>query len=357
MQPSTAGARSAADAATKIWTPCGHAFFFTPAILEQPAIRCPACDTAMSTRVLADAASAALLLQLAQDAAVSSSSLCALETAAHPWLHARPSTAAQTLHEYGLLICHGSAASADRLVEQVRREADASLASALALPAEEARTVLSEVRAPTLRHDVRLDLTHALRSLLAALVAPGTAVGDALEDAFGPHAQLCECSCIVAEPGAAAQAVHCDTWADDLEEEAVGGQQAASQAAPVRLLTAFVALQDIGPSCGPTAMWPRTHAPAFHAAMSEQGPHAFDGRPSAAMTLRAGDAALMDSRLWHCGTANTSATRRFLLVVTFGAAHALPEGSTYSLLPRLEGRWTLQALRQGRRAEACRCCR
>ena len=94
----------------------------------------------------------------------------------------------------------------------------------------------------------------------------------------------------------------------------------------------------------------------------------------------AGDAVLMDSRLWHCGGANASgrrrsllfsspaslleplrlcllppgssfhallsAIRRSLLVASFLAERGQPPyGSSYSLLEELEGRHTVDSLR------------
>lgn len=67
------------------------------------------------------------------------------------------------------------------------------------------------------------------------------------------------------------------------------------------------------------------------------------------MTMRAGDAALMDSRLWHSGGANSSSQRRCLLVVSFGDGANLPDGSTYSILPQLARKHTLRSLRDAKR--------
>jgi hypothetical protein len=44
--------------------------------------------------------------------------------------------------------------------------------------------------------------------------------------------------------------------------------------------------------------------------------------------------------------------QRFLLVATFAAPTSFPDGSTYSLLPELEGRFTLRSLREG--SASCR---
>ena len=108
-------------------------------------------------------------------------------------------------------------------------------------------------------------------------------------------------------------------------------------AAGTRLYTTFVALQDVGEEMGPTLMYAGTHTEAFHAARpapslacraSRALPRAIDlllpswldvdggcdalfddarPAPPARMTLRRGDAVVMDTRLHHCGGANRSA--------------------------------------------------
>jgi ectoine hydroxylase-related dioxygenase (phytanoyl-CoA dioxygenase family) len=105
-------------------------------------------------------------------------------------------------------------------------------------------------------------------------------------------------------------------------------------------------LHDIDDAMGPTRVWPETHRPDFHQRVSEDGPPLFQQRSSVALTLRRGDGALMDSRLWHCGGANLSKERRYLLVLTFAAPGALPDGSTHSILRSLQGKHTLRSLRE-----------
>lgn len=94
-------------------------------------------------------------------------------------------------------------------------------------------------------------------------------------------------------------------------------------------------------------MWPGSHRAAFHDELGERGPSVLRERPSVRMTLGAGDAALMDSRLWHCGGANDddAGRSRCLLVLTFAAPGAEPEGSTYSMLPAAVGKHTLRSIR------------
>lgn len=145
-------------------------------------------------------------------------------------------------------------------------------------------------------------------------------------------AQAVELSSIVSETGARSQPAHCDTEA----EQGDG-----------RLLTAFVALDDVVASMGPTLVWPGTHLTSFHQELAARGPAALHARCGYRLDLRKGDVALLDSRLWHCGGPNTSGRQRCLLVASFGppAGSPLPSGSTYSLLPHLVGKHTLRTLR------------
>jgi hypothetical protein len=149
-----------------------------------------------------------------------------------------------------------------------------------------------------------------------------------IEEAVGPEAILCECSVLSSDPGAAAQPVHCDT-----------SFQGADPTAPIaRLVTVFVALQDVDASMGPTLLFPRTHTQDAHHQLWLQPksdcPPLLRDHPRELAVLAAGDALVMDSRLWHQGGANRSDRRRSLFVLSFlSAGGSRPRGSTYSLLP------------------------
>lgn len=324
--------------------PCGDTIEVSSLMFDAVCIRCPRCGDVTTRAALLNALNSQLLQRIGA-AGHESQELAKLEPRDQPWMEPMVATAARHLNDYGLILCRG--AFPTDCAEMVRREAERALEAALSLPSEQASDTLTSVRDPINRHDVRLSATDAVLSLLETLIAEGTPVGACIEQALGLRACLCECSCIISAPGAPAQAVHCDTAASapmEIEEP-----DATSGCVSTRLLTIFSALGDIGPDMGPTRMWPTTHTPRFHEEMSERGPLLFNGRESVAMTLRQGDCAVMDSRLWHCGGANvsTAGRRRFLLVTTFGITGNLPEGSTYSMLTHLEGRYTLKSLREG----------
>lgn len=334
--------------------------------LPRSTVRCPVCDAECSTRSIIDTVRCTLLWLCAEDDTERgcNASLAELSESEVPWLSEHGSMAGPLLEEHGLLVCRGAVSAC--LAQSCRAEAEAALEAALALPLEARESLLTFVREPEHRHDIRLPLSSSLLGLLQELLAPEAAVGAAVERAFGERASLCECSCIISEgPDAEAQQAHCDTSAlhdadraeharaEGTEVEGIeGGGQRAGGGSGGRLLTAFVALHDLlDGQLGPTRMWPRTHTASFHRQLREglAGPLALRARGGVSMTMRAGDAALMDSRLWHSGGANSSSQRRCLLVVSFGDGANLPDGSTYSILPQLARKHTLRSLRDAKR--------
>ena len=345
--------------------------------LPRSMVRCPVCDAECSTRSIIDTVRCTLLWLCAEDDTERGCnvSLAELNESEAPWLEGHGSMAGPLLEEHGLLVCRGAVSTC--LAQSCRAEAEVALEAALALPLEARESLLTFVREPEHRHDIRLSLSGSLLGLLQELLAPEAAVGAAVERAFGERASLCECSCIVSEgPDAEAQQAHCDTSAlhdadradharaegtelegievEGIEAEGVDGDGQRSGGSGGRLLTAFVALHDLlDGQLGPTRMWPRTHTACFHRQLREglAGPLALRARGSVSMTMRAGDAAVMDSRLWHSGGANSSSQRRCLLVVSFGDGANLPDGSTYSILPQLAARkHTLRSLRDAKRS-------
>ena len=96
-------------------------------------------------------------------------------------------------------------------------------------------------------------------------------------------------------------------------------------------------------------MWPGTHDAAFHCRLWHSScaeiEAALHERTAVDCDVRQGDCVLMDSRLWHCGGANTSELRRTLLVASFmGTRGQPPYGSTFSLLEHLTGQLSLSGL-------------
>jgi hypothetical protein len=329
--------------------------------LPRSTVRCPECDAECSTRSIIDTVRSTLLWLCAEDDTQRGCnvSLAELSESDAPWLGEHGGMAGALLEEHGLLSCRGAVSAC--LAQSCRVEAEAALEAALALPLKAREAFLTLVREPEHRHDIRLPLSGALLRLLQELLAPEATVGAAVERAFGERASLCECSCIISEgPDAEAQQAHCDTSALHDAERAnharVEGRiesdgQRSGGGSGGSLLTAFVALHEVlDGRLGPTRMWPRTHTADFHRQLREgvAGPLALRARGGVSMTMRAGDVALMDSRLWHSGGANSSTQRRCLLVVSFGEGTNLPDGSTYSILPQLANKHTLRSLRDAK---------
>ena len=237
---------------------------------------------------------------------------------------------ADILGQHGIL-CQSTNAVSWTAAKLTRGEAIASLESILKMPLHRSARLLGDIREPAFRYDVKMELSASVRNLLGELCA--SRIGAAVAAALGgpTKAQLCELSCIIAEPGARAQPAHCDTAADAAD---------ASDGA-ARLITCFVPLQDITAAMGPTLVHPGTHTSDFHAALKEEGALLLTRSEweGVQMDVPAGSAVAMDSRLWHRGGANapSSGVRRCLLVASFSSAGApRPAGSTYSLLPHIE---------------------
>lgn len=225
----------------------------------------------------------------------------------------------------------------ESLCDRLRAEIDAQLASAVETGADRANAAgFAPVRTPDRRWDMyQSPATAAVGEALQVLLS-GT-LGDIFRDLFDgdDDAPLVELSALITDLGAAAQPIHQDTDMD------------------VQTWTAFVALQDIDCTMGPTLMLPGerchpptvlyagpfgllnvplnlrlfmlrllvgtgTHTAAAHRLFEDEDTKdAFlAGRERQLAVLRRGDVAIMDSRLLHAGGANTSPRRRVLFYVT-----------------------------------------
>jgi hypothetical protein len=182
------------------------------------------------------------------------------------------------------------------------------------------------------RYDLKLDIEPAVRDALAGV---STRVGSILDMVLSPEAVVVELACLVSDPGARAQPYHPDTLAS----------------ADLLLFTCFVALQNIDEDMGPTWVLPGTHTEEAHARLNDpsvrgERDRELAGLRSVHMSCRAGDVFVMDSRLWHRGGANASASRRRLFYVTFGLPRP-PTGLTHSILDDLQGKLRLHDYRRG----------
>ncbi|KAJ1458125.1 hypothetical protein M885DRAFT_111520 [Pelagophyceae sp. CCMP2097] len=128
---------------------------------------------------------------------------------------------------------------------------------------------------------------HVVREALVELL-DHTAVGDCFAAACGDGAPLYELCALVTEPGAPRQTVHPDTpWRTQSP-----------------LFCAFVALQDVDYSLGPTLFIPGSHTGEKSRKFSNDAEELFKTSKPVVATLKAGDCVIFDSRTLHAGTAN-----------------------------------------------------
>lgn len=135
------------------------------------------------------------------------------------------------------------------------------------------------------------------------------------------NGRLYELAALISDPGSRAQPLHADFPYCEGEGAAI--------------VIAFVALQDVEPDMGPTAIIPRTHTAEAHArfngaerlALVRECPHTRG-------LLGTGDANVIDARTLHCGGGNDSLKRRVLFYCSFRRRGRATAG-THSLLPAL----------------------
>jgi ectoine hydroxylase-related dioxygenase (phytanoyl-CoA dioxygenase family) len=151
-------------------------------------------------------------------------------------------------------------------------------------------------------------IADALHSLLLE-----SAIGQTIQALLGPEAILYELSCLMSDPGSQRQVVHPDTPCTSDTDEPV-------------LYTCFVALQDVQLDMGPTTWLPGTHTVDDHGLFRDES--AEEGqetnkdkllrtKPSVVGLLSKGSCGIYDSRLLHCGGANTSSTSRAIFYFSF----------------------------------------
>jgi hypothetical protein len=188
------------------------------------------------------------------------------------------------------------------------------------------------------RWDLKLPWSPKLADAYRRIVRPGMPLGDLLTNLASSNGSVHELAAFVSMPGAGRQVLHADTlWSPTAS-----------------VYTCTVALQDVTPAMGPTVFLPATHSRAAHrrfdasatrAALLAEAPHLLS-------TLAAGDAAVYDSRVLHCGGANRSARPRVLLYLSLlDPAGPLATGrrdvaNVASIRPELAGRLTLASLRR-----------
>ncbi len=236
---------------------------------------------------------------------------------------AEPAGAVRSLERDGFVRIERalSAPTASALLEHVNAELESKRRAAEAdLGAQ--TTSFGEVLMRENRYDLLLDLDVPV---VAAVAEALTSLKPVMAGALGADAELFELAALVSDPRSPRQPVHPDT-------PYRAGEGAA-------IVTAFLALQDVDASMGPTAVIPRTHTAEAHERFNNKDD---GGRERVALlreypnhvgVLSAGDANLIDSRLIHCGGANGSRKRRVLLYFSFRRrGKVTPSGSlTYGL--------------------------
>jgi len=172
------------------------------------------------------------------------------------------------------------------------------------------------------RWDLKLFLTAEVAAVLSALL--GALHG--MMEADQPTWRLTELAAMCTVPGDPGQPVHADT----------------SHIYDQRMLTVFFALHDIQGQRGPTCMYPRTHADGeLH-----MGERELDASTGVLCTMECGDCVVMDSRLLHHGTPNTSPDSRHLFYTSWCSSARRSRGSTNTLLEAYEDRHYLRNWRE-----------
>jgi ectoine hydroxylase-related dioxygenase (phytanoyl-CoA dioxygenase family) len=141
-----------------------------------------------------------------------------------------------------------------------------------------------------------------------------SAVGQTMQTLLGPDAILYELSCMMSDPGSQRQVVHPDTPCVNENDDPV-------------LYTCFVALQDVQLDMGPTTWLPGTHTVDNHRLFRDESipedsqetnkDKLLRTQPSVLGLLPKGSCGIFDSRLLHCGGANTSQTSRAIFYFSF----------------------------------------
>eukprot|EP00931_Biecheleriopsis_adriatica_P079835 TRINITY_DN53182_c0_g1_i1.p1 TRINITY_DN53182_c0_g1~~TRINITY_DN53182_c0_g1_i1.p1 ORF type:complete len:302 (+),score=39.45 TRINITY_DN53182_c0_g1_i1:61-966(+) len=199
----------------------------------------------------------------------------------------------------------------------LRRQFEAKLHTDLTSMRYQLSRVLSTsaIHSPYQRHSIVADLSEDMANALTRILSDHTEFYRHILLSPPDECELVTLGAIVSLPGSESQDVHPDI-----------GQTNCS------LVTSFVALQDIDAAMGPTSVYPGTHSEEFHALVRSmpsgapagipaEGFDSYSGRsidelaPQGVreVTLREGDMLVMDARIHHFGSANTSDRPRYLM--------------------------------------------
>eukprot|EP00746_Dinoflagellata_sp_MGD_P037002 gnl/MRDRNA2_/MRDRNA2_18887_c0_seq1.p1 gnl/MRDRNA2_/MRDRNA2_18887_c0~~gnl/MRDRNA2_/MRDRNA2_18887_c0_seq1.p1 ORF type:complete len:431 (+),score=71.47 gnl/MRDRNA2_/MRDRNA2_18887_c0_seq1:68-1360(+) len=242
-----------------------------------------------------------------------------LKDAPHlPW----PAPSTEALREEGVVLIPDlvSKATATALLAHCKSKLAENLA-AIATGEGSYSEYFGTVRARCERHDLKLALDPVVADALAeSLEVLGPLLRGALE-CDEPY--LAALGAVGSMEDAPRQTMHSDTRCFD----------------SAKLLTIFIALQDIDEQMGPTTFLPGTHNAQAHAAMKESALHAdlLSTGPIRLGTMPIGASTVYDTRLLHAGGANNSPRERWLFYATFAASRKLADeyhGEEYGELQR-----------------------
>jgi len=197
----------------------------------------------------------------------------------------------------------------------------------------------------------RCDLLMPLRGpcidALHELLGAGSVLGPLLTEVVGDGGMLQEIACLISSPGSKQQPLHPDTpW---------------TETPP--LYAAFIALQDVELEMGPTLYLPGTHTKEAHTAFyggDLQGGRDTSGLRSPPICteflksrkvvvgmLKAGDLALYNQQVLHCGSANESEDKvRRQFYVSFRNEAAAKVKARASIRPAFKDQLTLGQIRE-----------
>ena len=202
--------------------------------------------------------------------------------------------------------------------------------------------------------------------VLESLEAVLSHLAPLFERACGSDAELCDLSALIVDPGSEIQQLHFDTRYSDVstpksdeqhwdDDEVTMHAEVRSLQAQKRLVTAFVAVQDVADNMAPTEIVPGTANATVHdevvaaTASGKEAIHSLIGRMTGDGALAAvkrcilakGDVVLMDSRALHRGTANNSTMRRILFDFAFVGRKVVPSTYCQCIKADLIDRFTL----------------
>lgn len=238
-----------------------------------------------------------------------------------------------------------SAKTAAAAVERLDRWGVAVLQSAL--PQETCRTLaralFAAIKAPTypfgniIKPQKRKDYPLEINSMSSPFLEEAVRlIMPALKLAVGADAELVELSALMSMPGASAQSFHSD---------ATMSKKRHLQAW-AKVYSVFIYLDDVDPNMAPLDLMPATHTHYHFLAEGER--EMLESVPFVRMSVPCGTMVIMDSRIVHRGSENSSPKARptfYFSVMAKGGDP--PEGPTYSIREGYKHKFTVEGIDKG----------